>query len=283
MKNLLVICMTLASATCLAISNNWRLPSADNLVYLQLESGTVVIELAPFIAPKHVTQFKQLVEEGFYNGLDFYRVIDGFVAQAGDYSEQQESEHKQPLQSEFMRTAPKDSPFFVVESQAMFEPENGLLYGFAAGRDVDTKQEWLLHCPGIIAMARSNDKDSATTDFYITIGQGPRHLDRNMSVFGRVIWGMQHIQSVNRGDPEKSGVIEDSEQRSKILWASLGTDTPAGQQLPIQIQNEWGNTYQQWLQGKRDMQEDFFHYKGNGKVDICYRGVNSRLAPESTD
>ena len=61
--------------------SQWRTPKSEELVYFQLESGTIVIELAPFMAPKHVSQFKALVAEGFYDGLDFYRVIDGFVAQ----------------------------------------------------------------------------------------------------------------------------------------------------------------------------------------------------------
>jgi peptidylprolyl isomerase len=62
----------------------WRTPSPDNTVYMQTSEGLVIIELAPFIAPEHTLRFKNLVKEGFYDGLDFYRVIDGFVAQAGD-------------------------------------------------------------------------------------------------------------------------------------------------------------------------------------------------------
>ena len=177
-------------------TKEWRTPALENLVYLQLETGLVVIELAPFMAPKHVAQFKSLVAEGFYDGLDFYRVIDGFVAQGGDLDKSKTSQHSGKLLGEFSRSSPDNSRFLVVQSPDFIAPQTGFLQGFPAGRDPQSSQEWLLHCPGALAMARSVDANSASTDFYGVIAQAARHLDRNISTFGKIIYGMPLIQSL---------------------------------------------------------------------------------------
>ncbi|WP_438864541.1 peptidylprolyl isomerase [Neptunicella sp.] len=281
MKNWLLICLALMCGICHAQTANWRIPQQDNLVYLQLDTGTVAIELAPFMAPNHVKQFKALVREGFYDGLDFYRVIDGFVAQAGDISEQKASENKAPLKAEFTRSLSTDDSFRLVQSPAFLAAQTGILHGFAAGRDPQDKVEWLLHCYGVVAMARSNDINSGTTDFYINIGQAPRHLDRNMSVFGRVIYGMQHVQAVNRGEPNNGGVIDDPDKRSKILSAHVGSDLSTDQQLKLHVQNEFGEQYANKLASSRSLDNPFFHYKGTGNIDVCYRGVTSELISDN--
>ncbi|MBC3767826.1 peptidylprolyl isomerase [Neptunicella marina] len=260
-------------------ASDWRIPSQENLVYLQLDTGTVVIELAPFIAPNHVKQFKALVREGFYNGLDFYRVIDGFVAQGGDITEKKPSQHKAPLAAEFTRTLSTDGSFFKVQSPEFLADETGIMHGFAAGRDNKDKVEWLLHCYGVVAMARNNDINSGTTDFYINIGQAPRHLDRNMSVFGRVIYGMAAVQKLPRGEVKNGGVIDDVSQRGKILSASVGSDLAKDKQLTLRIQNEFGDLYNKKLAGSRTLKNEFFHYKGTGNIDVCYRNVTAELIP----
>jgi peptidylprolyl isomerase len=277
MKTLLTLIIILLSPALLAVEE-WRTPDTDNLVYMQLATGTVVIELAPFMAPKHVAQFKALVKEGFYDGLDFYRVIDGFVAQGGDVSEQKVSQYNKPLKAEFSRQAPQDSDFMLVQSPDFMAAETGFLHGFAAGREHERKQEWLLHCPGTVAMARSTEADSATSDFYIVIGQATRHLDRNMSSFGRVIYGMPAIQALQRADINNSnGVIDDPAKRSKIQWLKLAKNVPAAQQLNIQVQNENSTAISQRLTSARTLDGEFFHFKGNGNLDVCYYQLKSRL------
>ncbi|MDF2178273.1 peptidylprolyl isomerase [Aliiglaciecola sp. CAU 1673] len=273
-----VLLALLVSTT--VFSKEWRTPDPDNLVYLHLESGIVVIELAPFMAPRHTEQFKALVREGFYNGLDFYRVIEGFVAQGGDVSEKKASAHKGKLKAEFVRPLFEGAPFSVLESPDLFAPQAGYLRGFAAGRDPEAKVEWLLHCPGTVAMARDNEADSGTTDFYITLGQAPRHLDRNMSVFGRVIYGMPLIQALPRGNPEiNSGVIDDPKERGKILKAVVAGDLPKEKHLAIEVQEQESDAFKKKLAQARTMESPFFHYKGNGKLDICYHLPKSRLQP----
>ena len=259
-------------------AGQWRSPDVDNLVYLQLDTGVVVIELAPFMAPRHVERFKTLVKQGYYDGLDFYRVIDGFVAQGGDVAGNKASAHKQALKAEFTRNAPADSQFMLVQSPDFIAPQTGFLQGFPAGRDPSSNEEWLLHCPGAVAMARSVDKDSASTDFYITIGQATRHLDRNMSTFGKVIYGMDRVQAVKRAHINNaSGVIEDPGKRTAIISAKLAVDVPAAQRLTLQVQDERSEEVRQRLASALTLDSEFFHFKGNGNLDVCYYQLKTQL------
>ena len=256
----------------------WRTPSQSELVYLEVEGGQIVIQLAPFIAPQHAARFKALVEEGFYNGLDFYRVIDGFVAQAGDISEKKPSKNKAVLKAEVSRNLMPDSNFVLVQKPALLASETGFIDEFPAGRDTKDQQEWLLHCPGTVAMARSNELHSGSTEFYITIGQAPRHLDRNMSTFGRVIWGMEYAQALKRAPADNaSGVIQNPAQRSKIIAAHVGTDLPKEQQLTFEIQRATSAKFQQRLKDARTLSAPFYHHKGNGNLDVCYYRPKIRL------
>ena len=146
MKIILSIILILLSPALLAVEE-WHTPDNENLVYIQLNTGTVVLELAPFMAPKHVAQFKALVKEGFYDGLDFYRVIDGFVAQGGDVTEQKVSQHNQQLKAEFSRETPQDSDFMLVQSPDFMAPETGFLHGFPAGREPVSKPRMAITLP----------------------------------------------------------------------------------------------------------------------------------------
>jgi peptidylprolyl isomerase len=105
---MLVVLSLIISSTALSQENEskseqWRTPASSNMVYMQLEGGKVIIELAPFIAPKQVRRFVDRINEGFYDNTEFYRVIDGFVAQGGDVSETKESKYSSPLKAEFTR------------------------------------------------------------------------------------------------------------------------------------------------------------------------------------
>jgi peptidylprolyl isomerase len=278
MKTLFSLILLLLSSALFA-AQEWRTPEPGNLVYLQLDEGTVVIELAPFMAPKHVARFKTLVNEAYYDGLDFYRVIDGFVAQAGDITEQKVTVHNSPLGAEFSRKAPADSNFTVVQSPDFIAPQTGFLHGFIAGRDPTSKDEWLLHCPGNVAMARSTEINSATSDFYIVIGQAPRHLDRNMTSFGHVIYGMPTIQALQRADSNKlSGIIEEPEKRSKIISAKLASNIAVEKRLNIQVQDPASEAVQQKLSSAKALDNEFFYFKGNGNLDMCYYQLKTRIA-----
>jgi len=206
----------------------WREVAPDNLVLIETRYGTVAVELAPDFAPNHVARMRKLLRSHFFDGRTFYRVIDGFVAQGGadqDASATPDApvnaqllKDWPPLKAEFDATLPKSDGFTPLGNPDLFAPEAGFVNGFPVGRDPKDGKSWMIQCPGIFAFARDNDENTATTEFYIVIGQAPRRLDRNLTAFGRVISGMQFLQRLNRGDEAvNAGVIGDASRRDPII------------------------------------------------------------------
>lgn len=268
----------------------WNPIDPDNTVYLQLEEGTVVIELKPTFAPKTVKQFKGLLEEQFYRGLTFYRVIDGFVAQGGDESDmgsanqvpalKGEFEINWPLEPEDKETAKNWQPmsWTPVQKDDMFAPYTGFIDGFPAARDEKKAgKAWLTHCPGTVAMARNTGADTGSTDFYIVIGQAPRYLDRNLTVFGRVIWGMDVVQRIKRGPALKNGIIEDDLDRTRIKRLRLASSLGDDEWLNIYVADTNSRGFKQSLKDRRSRSDKFFHHKPPSVLDICQVPVPARL------
>jgi len=268
----------------------WNPLEPDNTVYLQLGEGTVVIELNPAFAPGTVKQFRTLLEEQFYRGLTFYRVIDGFVAQGGDESDvgtandmpalKREFEINWPLKPEDKEEAKDWQPMAgtLVQEDHMFAPYTGFIDGFAAARDEKKEgKAWLTHCPGTVAMARNTDPDTGSTDFYIVIGQAPRYLDRNLTIFGRVVWGMDVVQRIKRGPTLENGMIEDDMDRTRIKRLRLASSVDENERLNIYIADTNSRGFKQSLKERRTRSDKFFHHKPPKVLDICQVPVPARL------
>ena len=148
-------------------------------IHMTLKDGVVVIETKPNVAPKHVKQIKQLIEEGQYDGVVFHRVIDGFMAQTGD-----------------VKFGNSNSPDF-----------NLSLAGTGGSDLPNLKAEFsdVAHTRGILSAARSADPNSANSQFFICFDSAP-HLDRQYSAFGKVIKGMEFIDKIKKGDPRSGSV-----------------------------------------------------------------------------
>ncbi|SFF95479.1 peptidylprolyl isomerase [Novosphingobium sp. CF614] len=153
----------------------------DNVVFLDLSGGgRVAIRLMPQWAPLHVERIKTLVQQGFYDGVIFHRVIDGFMAQTGDPTGTGEGGSKLP--------------------------------------DLKAEFNAMPHLRGTVSMARTNDPDSANSQFFIVFY--PRFaLDRKYTVFGRVISGMDYVDKIQRGEPPQNP--------TKVLQASLASQNKA--------------------------------------------------------
>ena len=148
---------------------------------LKLKDGDVKIELFSDVAPKHVERIKTLANEGKYNNVVFHRVIDGFMAQTGDVQ-------------------------FGNSSSDTFDLRRA---GTGSSNLPDLKQEFsdIPHEKGTLSMARSSDPNSGNSQFFICLESAP-HLDRNYTVFGKVIEGMEHVDKIKKGDSSTGSVVE---------------------------------------------------------------------------
>ena len=148
---------------------------------LKLKNGEVKIELFPDVAPKHVERIKKLAGEGKYDNVIFHRVIDGFMAQTGDVK--------------FGNSSSND---FDLSRAGM---------GGSDLPDLDAEFNDIPHEKGTISMARASDPNSANSQFFICLEPAP-FLDRNYTVFGKVIEGMEHVDKIKRGDGPNGSVSD---------------------------------------------------------------------------
>ncbi|HWA89707.1 MAG TPA: peptidylprolyl isomerase [Rhizomicrobium sp.] len=268
-------------------SADWRKVDPANLVLIETRYGTTAVELAPQFAPAHVERMKALVRAHFFDGLKFYRVIDGFVAQggAGEDTASTANKPKDPateaawpkLKAEFEVKPPRGQHFTPLGNRDLFAPQAGHVDGFPVGRDPKTGTEWMIHCPGVFAFARDNDADTATTEFYIVIGEAPRRLDRNLTAFGRVIGGMQYIQKLERGDPAvDNGVIADKSKQDTIVGMKLASDVPGAP--AYEVMRTDGKAFAAWKAARKNPAPEFYKRTPPAVLDICLAPVPSRVA-----
>lgn len=260
-----------------AAEMTWRQVDADQLVFMELQEGRVVIELNPLFAPATVKQFRELVERRFYDGLGFYRVIDGFVAQGGDGSDLGELSNVPLIAAEFEREAAEEIVFTPVQQPDLFAHETGFVDGFPAARDARGERLWIVHCPGIVAMARNESPDSSRTDFYIVIGQAPRYLDRNMNVFARVIDGMEVLQRIRRGPPGDNGIIRTDTGMSRIRSMRLASDIDEDQRLDAFVMDSTSEGFAEMLDQRRVRKQKFFHHRPPEVLDVCQVPMTGRV------
>lgn len=254
----------------------WRSLDLNNTVLLTLPHGKVVIELAPQFSPMHVEQFSKLVKKSFYDGNKFYRVIDGFVAQAGpeDGSEKDKSVPILAMEGQFSTV--KNWSFTQVQTDDLFASKTGFKAGFALASDSENSA-WLTHCPGTLAMARGNEADSASSHFYFAIGQAPRYLDKIMTIFGRVVYGMEHIQAIQRTSVIEGEYAVDSEEHTPIVNMKLMVDVPIKERIIIEVENTESIYFAERLVKRRARPNAFFYKKPPPVLDVCQVPVRSRL------
>ena len=272
----------------------WRTVDPANLVLIDTKYGQVAVELAPEFAPKHAERVRALIRAHFYDGLSFYRVIDNFVAQGG-IGEGTASTKDHPveakdlaktwpaLKAEFDRASAPMPVFTPLGNADLMAPEVGFEDGFPVGRDPKDGREWLIHCPGTFAFARDNEPDTASTEFYIVIGQAPRRLDRDLTAFGRVLSGLQYLQKLERGNADvDSGVIADVRKRDPILRMRIAADLPAGERPAFQVLRTESKTFADAVEARRHPTSPFYFRLPPPVLDVCGVGVQAkRVSPPS--
>tara|TARA_Y100000589_G_C27037827_1_gene581831 strand:+ start:276 stop:836 length:561 start_codon:yes stop_codon:yes gene_type:complete len=157
----------------------------ENIMILKLKDGDVKIELFEDVAPNHVKRIKELADTGKYDNVVFHRVIDGFMAQTGDVKFGNSASNEFDLRRAGMGGS--DLP------------------------DLDQEFSSLPHDRGTLSMARSSDPNSANSQFFICFKPAP-FLDRQYTVFGKVLEGMEFVDKIKRGDENNNGAVTDPDK-----------------------------------------------------------------------
>jgi len=152
----------------------------ENMIYMDLDGGRVVIKLRPDLAPNHVARIKELTREGFYDGVVFHRVIDGFMAQTGDPTGTGRGGSGQNLDAEFTLTP---------------------------------------HTRGVVSMARAQSPNSADSQFFIVF-EDSNFLDGQYTVWGEVVEGMEFVDAIKKGDPNDNGMVDNPDKIIRMQVAA---------------------------------------------------------------
>lgn len=273
------------AATILAASQpaDWRRPDPENLLCIELPRGRVVIELAPFLAPRHVANVRALVRERYFDGLSILRVQDNYVVgwgdpeagQAGRERPIREARRHLPAELEFRPTAVEWAAYTRLPDPDSYAPETGFLGGFPVARDPATGVCWPVHSYGMVGAGREDSIDSGGgPEMYVVIGQAPRHLDRNVTLFGRVIRGMELFASLPRGTAAM-GFYEKPSERIPLRSVRLASDLPPEERPGVEILRTDTATFRQWIEARRNRREPWFH-RPAGRIDVSNVPIPTR-------
>ena len=260
--------LTTAEVLAASAPADWRPIDPQNTIYMDLPSGRVIIELAPQFAPHYVANVEALARQGYFNGLWIERVQDNYVTQWGDPDAKKPVGNAQrSVAAEFERTS-RGLSFFPLAETDPYAPEVGFSDGFPVALDPKLGRAWLIHCYGMVGAGRDNDVDSGGgTELYAVIGQAPRHLDRNVTLLGRVVQGMELLSSLPRGTGAL-GFYEKPEQRIAITSFKVAADVPESQRVPLEELRTDTQTFSDYIEARRNRHEEWFKVPA-GHVDIC--------------
>lgn len=249
---------------------DWRTPDPENLLYMDLPSGRVVIELAPAIAPAHVRNVQTLVRQHYFDGLAIVRAQDNYVVQWADPDEshpRSTGAAKAALKAEFERPA-AGLPFDLLPDTDSYAPQAGFVGGFPAALDRQSGRTWLLHCYGMVGAGRDNDADSgAGTELYAVIGQAPRHLDRNVTLLGRVLQGMEWLSTLKRGTGDM-GFYRTPAEQTPIRSIRLGSDLPPAERGSLQVMRTDSESFRRVVEARRNRRDPWTKVPA-GHIDVC--------------
>lgn len=271
---------TLADVIKASKPSDWRPLDPENTLYMELPAGRVVIEMAPDFAPNHVANIKTLVREQYFDGLALIRSQDNFVAQWGDPDEKNPrpmKTAKAALKAEFTAPIKRDRRFSRLPDRDGYAPQVGHSNGFPSARDPKTGQAWLTHCYGMVGVGRDNDADSGSgASLYAVTGHAPRHLDRNITLVGRVVSGMPLLSSLPRG-PAPMGFYDKPELNVPIKSVRMAADVPEAQRSRLEVMRTETATYKAAVEAQRNRGGPWTKVPA-GHIELCNAPIPVREA-----
>lgn len=259
---------TMASVLAATDEDDWRVLEQDRLLYLFLDHGLIVFELAPAFAPKHVANIEHLAGSRYWDGLAIIRSQDNYVVQWGDPNAGTPAARPladaQTLAPEFYADASAD--FRSIGSNDSYAPQVGFVKGFPAASDGD--RSWLTHCYGMLGVGRGTDPNSGSgAELYVVTGHAPRHLDRNVTLVGRAVHGIERLSSLPRGTGPL-GFYESVDEHVPIRRIRVGSELSADEQLHIERLRTDTQVFASLVEARRFRREEWFMDPA-GSIGVC--------------
>ncbi|MAB09556.1 peptidylprolyl isomerase [Hyphomonas sp.] len=269
----------------------WRPVDPENLILFDLgQNGAIYIELLPEAAPANTAALREAVRTGYFDGEYFYRVIETHVAQAGrEFDERLKDVPRLPLEAERETSTAGFDP---LGSGDLYAAQVGHRKGFPVAHQ--RGGEWLLNCPGAIGMARDEGPDTAVTEIYIPL-LPRRYLDRNYTIVGRVISGMDTVNRLARAEPatpEETAILfgddpvaaadaasarADKLASNRIIAAHVAADMPQENRPAFEVMKTPSPDWDALKESKRDYSSISAFVSTPPKVlDICTLPVPAR-------
>ena len=258
----------------------WAEIPAEELMVVDLKSGSrVVIQLAPAFAPVHVANIQKLARGGYWQGAAIYRVQDNYVAQWGN------NDSEKPLPAGIVTAPPaeyhralKGLSIVPLGSPDAYAPAAGFARGWPVAYDPMGGTANLTHCYGSVGVGRGLTDTGMGGELYAAIGHGPRHLDRNIAVVGRVVAGIEHLASLPRGT-EALGFYKERSSDVPIASVHLASELAAPARPRFEYLKETSASFARWLHFRKNRKDDFY-IRPAGGVDLCNAPVPVRpIAP----
>ncbi len=260
--------LTVEQVLAASAPTDWRELDPHNTLYMELPGGRVVIELSSQFAPHYVANVKALAAERYYDGLPIERAQDNYVVEWGDRTGKKPVGNAQrTLAAEFERPL-RGLAITKLPDPDTYAPEVGFVDGFPVAADSQVGRAWLVHCYGMVGAGRDTDVDSGSgTELYVVIGQAPRHLDRNVTLVGRVVAGMSVLSVMPRGNGVL-GFYEHPEERTPIRSVRLAADVPASERTQLEVLRTDTPTSAAYVEARRNRHDAWFKVPA-GRVDVC--------------
>ena len=274
---------TMGSVLAASTDADWRPLAPSDTLVMALDSGEVVIELAPQFAPQHVENIRKLVQHGYFDQSAVVRVHENYVVQWGSPDENRPLGPAAPeLPMETVRSNAPDLRITALPDGDVYAPQVGYSNGFPVAMDEGREQAWLTHCYGMVGVGRGMGATSGNgSSLYVVTGHAPRHLDKNVTLVGRVLSGMEHLTTLPRGTGPL-GFYESADQYVKILSIRLLESLPAAARPNLQVMRTDTDSFRTLIEARRNRHEDWF-LDPVGKLELCNMPVPIRAIPAGTE
>ena len=248
-------------------AGDWRTIDQNNLLYMQLPQGRVIIELAADYTPLHTANIQALARAHYWDGAQIVRSQENYVVQWG-----RDEADPHATGGAATSLAPEfDRPRAGVQITRLPDPDSyAREVGFASGFPVASngRETWMAHCYGMVGAGRGDTADSGSgAELYVVIGHAPRHLDRNIATVGRVLQGMELLSVMPRGTGPL-GFYETPEERTTITSVRLGSEVPASERVNLEALRTDSATFSDVIEGRRFRRESWF-LDPVGHINLC--------------